>query len=83
MCIFIGTLKVHDESENAAMLRSKSSLTTSGKFNGAAVKQRSVLGDICSNRSALTNVVPDTDFKKPQHLPSKSVAKKQIQESEK
>jgi hypothetical protein len=38
---------------------------------------------LSSNRSALTNVVPDTDFKKPQHLPSKSVAKKQIQESEK
>jgi hypothetical protein len=65
------------------MPRGKSSLTTSGKFNGAAIKQRAVLGDICSNRSALTNVVPDTDFKKPQHLPSKSVAKKQIQESEK
>ncbi len=75
--------QVHDEGENAAMPRGKSSLTTSGKFNGAAIKQRAVLGDICSNRSALTNVVSEADFKKPQHVPSKSVAKKQIQEIEK
>jgi len=75
-------LQVHDEGENAAMPRGKSSLT-SGKFSGAAVKQRAVLGDICNNRSALTNVVSEIDFKKPQHLPSKSVTKRRIQESEK
>jgi hypothetical protein len=75
--------QVHDEGENIAMPRGKSSLAPSGNFNVSAIKQRAVLGDICSNRAALTNVVSEVDFKKPQHVPSKSVAKKQIQEIEK
>lgn len=74
-------ISVHDDGENAAMLRGKSSLSTSGKFSGAVTKQRSVLGDICSNKSTLTNVASETDFKKPQLLPSK-IFKKQVQDSE-
>jgi hypothetical protein len=62
------------------MLRSESSLSSAGRSNGEAVKQRVVLGDICSNRSTPPNVLPVTDIKK---LPSKSVAKKQIEELEK
>ncbi|XP_046448620.1 G2/mitotic-specific cyclin-B-like [Daphnia pulex] len=80
--VFPSAISVHDEGENIAMPRGKSSLAPSGNFNVSAIKQRAVLGDICSNRSALTNVVSEVDFKKPQHVPSKSVAKKQIQEIE-
>lgn len=83
-------LLVHDEGENAAVLRGKSSLQSSGKLNGAAVKQRAALGDICKNRTAQTNNVvkadaSENDFKKPIHLPTKSIAvsnKKTVQDSE-
>lgn len=79
--------QVHDEGENAAALRGKNSLPTSGKLIGAAIKPRAVLGDICNTRTALNNVVSKADaseneFKKPHNLPSKSVAKKHVQESE-
>ena len=82
--------KVQDEGENAAVLRSKGSLQTSGKLIGAAIKQRAALGDICKNRTAQTNNIvvkadsSENDFKKPILLPAKSISiKNSIHDSEK
>lgn len=84
----ICTTQVHEDGENATYLRGKTNLSTNGKLVGVVSKPRAVLGDICSNRSALTNVVSksdssDNDFKKPQLLPAKCFPKKQVQDSEK